>query len=37
MKLLSDNTKISKGEKYGYYTQGVHLSPFNKSGFNVCP
>jgi len=37
MKLLSDNTKISKGEKYGFYTQGVHLSPFNKSGFNVCP
>lgn len=37
MKLLSDNNKISKGEKFGFYTLGVHLSPFNKSGFNVCP
>ena len=37
MKLLSDNNKISKGEKFGYYTQGVHLSPYDKSGFNVCP
>lgn len=37
MKLLSDNNKISKGEKFGFYTLGIHLSPFNKSGFNVCP
>ena len=37
MKLLSDNNKISKGEAFGYYTQGVHLSPYNKSGRNVCP
>jgi len=37
MKLLSDNNKITKGEKFGFYTLGIHLSPFNKSGFNVCP
>ena len=36
MKLLSDNNKIAKGEKFGFYTLGVHLSPHDKSGFNVC-
>ena len=36
MKLLSDNNKISKGEKFGFYTLGVHLSPANKSGYEVC-
>ena len=35
MKLLSDNNKIAKGEKFGFYTLGVHLSPHNKSGFDV--
>ena len=37
MKLLSDNNKIHKGEKFGFYTLGIHLSPHDKSGYNVCP
>lgn len=37
MKLLnSGNAKTIKGEKLGFKTYGVHLSPFNKSGFQVC-
>jgi hypothetical protein len=36
MKLLSDNNKISKGEKFGFYTLGIHLSPAKKSGYEVC-
>lgn len=37
MKLLNaGNAKTSKGESLGYKTFGIHLSPSNKSGFNVC-
>ena len=37
MKLLNaGNAKTSKGEKLGYKTYGIHLSPSNKSGFQVC-
>lgn len=37
MKLLnSGNAKTRKGEKLGYVTYGMHLAPFNLSGFNVC-
>ena len=37
MKLLnSGNAKTIKGEKLGFKTYGIHLSPFNKSGFQVC-
>lgn len=37
MKLLNaGNAKTSKGESLGYKTYGIHLSPSNKSGFNVC-
>ena len=36
MKLLSDNNKIHKGEKFGFYTLGIHLSPAKKSGYEVC-
>ena len=38
-KLLTNpqsNTKISKSIKQGYLTYGIHLAPFNLSGFNVC-
>ena len=36
-KLLNQgNSKTIKGEKYGYKTYGLHLSPASKSGFNVC-
>jgi hypothetical protein len=36
-KLLNQgNSKTIKGEKYGYKTYGLHFSPANKSGFNVC-
>lgn len=36
-KLLNKgNTKTRKGEKMGWITYGLHLSPFNLSGFNVC-
>lgn len=34
--LNSGNTKTKKGEKYGYKTYGLHLSPADKSGYNVC-
>lgn len=38
MKLLSkSNTKIMKGEAYGYLTLGLHLAPAWLSGYNVCP
>ena len=30
-------TKMAKGEKYGYKTAILHLAPFNLSGTNVCP
>ena len=36
-KLLSVNPKVIKGEKYGYKTAILHLSPSFSSGFNVCP
>jgi hypothetical protein len=37
MKLLTTaNTKIKKGEKFGWASYGVHLAPHNLSGFNVC-
>lgn len=37
MKLLSsNNTKIKKGEKLGWLTLGLSLSPFNLSGKNFC-
>ena len=37
MKLLnSGNAKTRKGEKMGWITYGLHLAPFNLSGFNVC-
>ena len=37
MKLLNKgNAKTLKGEVLGYRTFGIHLSPANKSGFNVC-
>ena len=36
MKLLTTNTKIKKGSKRGFSTQGIHFSPFNKSGYQVC-
>lgn len=36
-KLLNEgNAKTIKGEKYGYKTFGLHLSPSDKSGFNTC-
>ena len=34
--LNKGNSKTIKGEKYGFRTFGLHLSPANKSGFNVC-
>ena len=37
MKLLSNNNKLAKGEKLGFLSLGVHLSPHDKSGYNVCP
>lgn len=37
MKLLNNgNSKTRKGEKLGYITYGMHLSPADKSGYNVC-
>lgn len=37
MKLLNNgNTKTRKGEKLGWQTYGLHLAPFNLSGFQVC-
>ena len=36
-KLLNQgNAKTLKGEKVGFRTFGLHLSPADKSGFNVC-
>ena len=38
MKLFTtNNTKTMKGEKQGYKTYILHLSPSNRSGYNVCP
>ncbi len=34
--LTSGNAKIVKGEKLGYITKGLHFSPANKSGYEVC-
>jgi len=34
--LNSGNAKTLKGEKIGFRTFGLHLSPASKSGFNVC-
>ncbi len=30
------NAKINKSTKKGFFTFGIHLAPFNLSGFNVC-
>ena len=36
-KLLNNgNAKTIKGEKLGFITFGLHLAPFNLSGFNAC-
>ena len=35
--LTHANTKILKGEKMGYRTFGIHLSPHKVSGYNTCP
>jgi hypothetical protein len=38
MALLStNNTKIKKGEKFGWRTYGLSLSPAGKSGKQLCP
>jgi hypothetical protein len=38
MKLLGTaNTKVLKGEKYGYRTYIMHLAPSTLSGYQVCP
>jgi len=38
MKLLNhDNAKTSKGNSLGYKTAIMYLSPFDHSGYNVCP
>jgi len=34
--LTTGNTKILKGEEFGYLTKGIHFSPANKSGHEVC-
>ena len=34
--LTSGNAKIVKGGKLGYVTKGLHFSPANKSGYEVC-
>jgi len=34
--LNKGNSKTIKGEKVGFRTFGLHLSPADKSGFNVC-
>ena len=37
MKILNaGNTKTRKGEKLGFITYGIHLAPFNLSGYQVC-
>jgi len=37
VKLLnSGNAKTVKGESFGFKTYGIHLSPSDKSGHNVC-
>ena len=35
--LTTSNAKTVKGEKYGYRTYIMHLSPSNLSGNNTCP
>jgi len=37
MLLTTNNTKILKGEKFGYRTFGIHFAPASLSGKNVCP
>ena len=32
-----NQTKMAKGEKYGYKTAILHLAPYTMSGKNVCP
>ena len=34
--LNQGNHKTIKGEKYGWKTYGIHLSPNSVSGYNVC-
>ena len=34
--LNQGNHKTIKGEKYGWKTYGIHLSPNTVSGYNVC-
>mgnify|MGYP006977908206 FL=1 len=36
MKLLTTNTKLDKNISKGWKSYGIHLSPANKSGYNVC-
>ena len=37
MKLLTTaNTKIKKGESFGYFSNGIHLAPAKLSGYNTC-
>ncbi len=36
MNLLTTNTKLEKNKKLGFLSFGIHLSPSDKSGFNVC-
>ena len=36
MKLLTTNTKLETNLKLGWQSWGIHLSPADKSGFNVC-
>lgn len=36
-KLLSINTKLAKGDKYGFYNVGLSLSPHRSSGYQTCP
>jgi hypothetical protein len=30
------NTKLQKSEKFGYLTIGLHLAPYDLSGYNTC-
>ncbi len=37
MQLLTTNSKLAKGECYGYIVRGLQLLPGNKSGKELCP
>ncbi len=36
-KLLSVNTKLLKGQNFGFYNVGLSLSPHRSSGYQTCP